>query len=133
VTKLHELPPDHCIRKAQQFRLNSDRRNVNTSFELDYTLLTALQQQANKLGFKSWGAYLRHVLDFHIVTFHPELLHEHITTNRNHKGVHPATARTQSNTADPRTQSKEDWPTKGAPYPVGYRPKNPQRDPLVVR
>lgn len=118
---------------AEQLRLDSDRRNVNTSFELDYTVLTALQQQANKLGFKSWGAYLRHVLDFHIVTFHPELLHEHITTNRNHKGVHPATSRTQANTASPYTQSKENRQTKGTPYPVGYCSKGTQRDPLVVR
>lgn len=118
---------------AEQLRLDSERRNVNTSFELDYTVLTALQQQARKLGFKSWGAYLRHVLDFHIVTFHPELLHEHITTNRNHKGVHPATSRTQANTAGPHTQSKEDRQTKGTSYPVGYRSKGPQRDPLVVR
>ena len=101
---------------AEQLRLDSDRRNVNTSFELNYTLLTALQQQANKLGFKSWGAYLRHVLDFHIVTFHPELLHDHITTNRNHKGVHPATS---------RTQAKEDRQTEGTSYPVGYRSKGP--------
>jgi hypothetical protein len=55
---------------------------VNTSFELDYKTLTALQKEAEKLGFKSWGAYLRHVLDFHIVTFHPELLNEHTTNTR---------------------------------------------------
>jgi len=118
---------------AEQLRLDSDRRNANTSFELDYTVLTALQQQARKLGFKSWGAYLRHVLDFHIVTFHPELLHEHITTNRNNKGVNPATSRAQANTAGPHTQSKEDRQTERTPYPMGYRPEGPQRKALVVR
>lgn len=69
---------------AQQLRLDSDRHKVNTSFELDYKTLTALQKEASKLGFKSWGAYLRHVLDFHITTFHPELLNEHINTTRTH-------------------------------------------------
>jgi hypothetical protein len=68
---------------AQQFRLDSNRDKVNTSFEMDYKTLTALQQEASKLGFKSWGAYLRHVIDFHVITFHPELFqNEHITKTR---------------------------------------------------
>lgn len=62
----------------------TQQHKVNTSFELDYKTLTALQKEASKLGFKSWGAYLRHVLDFHIITFHPELLNEHINTTRTH-------------------------------------------------
>ena len=57
---------------------------VNTSFELDYKTLTLLQKEAEKLGFKSWGAYLRHVLDFHVLTFHPELFNEHIENTRTH-------------------------------------------------
>jgi len=59
-------------------------QKVNTSFELDYKTLTLLQKEAEKLGFKSWGAYLRHVLDFHALTFHPELFNEHTENTRTH-------------------------------------------------
>jgi hypothetical protein len=57
-------------------------QKVNTSFELDYKTLTLLQKEAEKLGFKSWGAYLRHVLDFHVLTFHPEIFNEHTESTR---------------------------------------------------
>ncbi len=63
----------------EQLRLDSNRDKVNTSFEMDYKTLTALQQEASKLGFKSWGAYLRHVIDFHVITFHPELFQNEYT------------------------------------------------------
>lgn len=70
---------------AQQLRLDSNRDKVNTSFEMDYKTLTALQQEASKLGFKSWGAYLRHVIDFHVITFHPELFqNEHTEKTRSY-------------------------------------------------
>jgi len=59
-------------------------QKVNTSFDLDYKTLTLLQKEAEKLGFKSWGAYLRHVLDFHVLTFHPEIFNEHTKNTRSH-------------------------------------------------
>ena len=70
---------------AEQLRLDSNRDKVNTSFEMDYKTLTALQQEASKLGFKSWGAYLRHVIDFHVITFYPELFqNEHTAKTRSY-------------------------------------------------
>lgn len=59
-------------------------QKVNTSFELDYKTLTLLQKEAEKLGFKSWGAYLRHVIDFHVLTFHTEIFNEHTENTRTH-------------------------------------------------
>lgn len=52
---------------------------------MDYKTLTALQQEASKLGFKSWGSYLRHVIDFHVITFHPELFtQDYVKSTRTH-------------------------------------------------
>ena len=70
---------------AEQLRLDSNRDKVNTSFELDHKTLTALQKEASKLGFKSWGSYLRHVIDFHVITFHPELFtQDYVKSTRTH-------------------------------------------------
>ena len=70
---------------AKQLRLDINRDKVNTSFEMDYKTLTALQQEALKLGFKSWGSYLRHVIDFHVITFHPELFtQDYVKSTRTH-------------------------------------------------
>lgn len=49
---------------------------VTTSFQLDYRVLVLLQKRANELGFRSWGAYLRHVVDYHVVLVEPDLLRE---------------------------------------------------------
>ena len=69
----------------EQLRMDSSRNKVNTSFEMDYKTLTALQQEASKLGFKSWGSYLRHVIDFHVITFHPELFtQDYVKSTRTH-------------------------------------------------
>jgi hypothetical protein len=43
----------------------SDSCMVTTSFQMDYSLLMALQERARELGFRSWGHYLRHVVDYH--------------------------------------------------------------------
>jgi len=52
----------------------SDLSLTTTSFQIDYRMLTLLQKRANELGFRSWGAYLRHMIDFHVLTFEPDLL-----------------------------------------------------------
>jgi len=52
----------------------SDSSLTTTSFQIDYRMLTLLQKRANELGFRSWGAYLRHMIDFHVLTFEPDLL-----------------------------------------------------------
>jgi hypothetical protein len=52
----------------------SDPSLTTTSFQIDYRMLTLLQKRANELGFRSWGAYLRHMIDFHVLTFEPDLL-----------------------------------------------------------
>jgi hypothetical protein len=52
----------------------SDVSLTTTSFQIDYRMLTLLQKRANELGFRSWGAYLRHMIDFHVLTFEPDLL-----------------------------------------------------------
>jgi hypothetical protein len=49
---------------------------VTTSFQLDYRVLVLLQKRANELGFRSWGACLRHVVDYHVVLVEPDLLRE---------------------------------------------------------
>jgi len=49
---------------------------VTTSFQLDYRVLVLLQRRANELGFRSWGAYLRHVVDYHVVLVEPDLLRD---------------------------------------------------------
>jgi len=49
---------------------------VTTSFQLDYRVLVLLQKRANELGFRSWGAYLRHVVDYHVVLVEPDLLRD---------------------------------------------------------
>ena len=49
---------------------------VTTSFQLDYRVLVLLQKRANELGFRSWGSYLRHVVDYHVVLVEPDLLRE---------------------------------------------------------
>ena len=45
---------------------------VTTSFQMDYRMLLALQKRGRELGFKSWGAYVRHMVEFHAVTFEPD-------------------------------------------------------------
>ena len=52
----------------------SDPSLTTTSFQIDYRMLTLLQKRANELGFRSWGAYVRHMIDFHVLTFEPDLL-----------------------------------------------------------
>ena len=47
---------------------------VTTSFQLDYRVLVLLQKRANELGFRSWGSYLRHVVDYHVVLVELDLL-----------------------------------------------------------
>jgi hypothetical protein len=51
----------------------SDMSLTTTSFQIDYRMLTLLQKRAKELGFRSWGAYLRHMIDFHVLTFEPDL------------------------------------------------------------
>lgn len=45
---------------------------VTTSFQMDYQMLLALQKRSRELGFRSWGAYVRHMVEFHAVTFEPD-------------------------------------------------------------
>lgn len=45
---------------------------VTTSFQMDYRMLLALQKRGRELGFRSWGAYVRHMVEFHAVTFEPD-------------------------------------------------------------
>ena len=52
----------------------SDPSLTTTSFQIDYRMLTLLQKRANELGFRSWGAYVRYMIDFHVLTFEPDLL-----------------------------------------------------------
>ena len=47
---------------------------VTTSFQMEYSLLMALQARARELGFRSWGAYLRHVVDYHVMLVEPDLM-----------------------------------------------------------
>ena len=47
---------------------------VTTSFQMEYSLLMALQERARELGFRSWGAYLRHVVDYHVMLVEPDLM-----------------------------------------------------------
>ena len=47
---------------------------TTTSFRIDCGDLLLLQKRANELGFKSWGAYVQHIIDLHILTFEPDLL-----------------------------------------------------------
>lgn len=47
---------------------------VTTSFQIDYRLLVLLQKRADELGFRSWGAYLRHVVDYHVMLVEPDLM-----------------------------------------------------------
>ena len=54
---------------AEQLRLDSNRDKVNTSFEMDYKTLTALQQEASKLGFKSWEHIYDTLLIFTLLHF----------------------------------------------------------------
>ena len=49
---------------------------VTTSFQIDYRLLVLLQKRAEELGFRSWGAYLRHVVDYHVMLVEPDLMGE---------------------------------------------------------
>jgi len=59
----------------------SDSSLTTTSFQIDYRMLTLLQKRANELGFRSWGAYLRHMIDFHVLTFEPDLLPDQAAAN----------------------------------------------------
>ena len=56
----------------------TSRANTNnlttTSFRIDCHDLLLLQKRANELGFKSWGAYVQHIIDLHVLTFEPDLL-----------------------------------------------------------
>ena len=52
----------------------SDSCMVTTSFQMDYSLLMALQARARELGFRSWGHYLRHVVDYHVMLVEPDLM-----------------------------------------------------------
>jgi len=54
----------------------SDSCMVTTSFQMDYSLLMALQERARELGFRSWGHYLRHVVDYHVMLVEPDLMGE---------------------------------------------------------
>lgn len=47
---------------------------VTTSFQMEYALLMALQERARELGFRSWGHYLRHVVDYHVMLVEPDLM-----------------------------------------------------------
>jgi hypothetical protein len=47
---------------------------TTTSFRIDCSDLVVLQKRANELGFKSWGAFVRHVIDCHVMFFEPDLL-----------------------------------------------------------
>jgi len=47
---------------------------VTTSFQMEYALLMALQARARELGFRSWGHYLRHVVDYHVMLVEPDLM-----------------------------------------------------------
>lgn len=47
---------------------------VTTSFQMEYRLLVLLQKRAEELGFRSWGAYLRHVVDYHVMLVEPDLM-----------------------------------------------------------
>jgi len=47
---------------------------VTTSFQIEYRLLVLLQKRAEELGFRSWGAYLRHVVDYHVMLVEPDLM-----------------------------------------------------------
>lgn len=47
---------------------------VTTSFEIDYHELATLQRHGERLGFRSWGAFVRHVLDLHVVEHAPDIL-----------------------------------------------------------
>lgn len=50
------------------------KNRVITSFEIEYGFLLAMQKRGRELGFRSWGAYVRHMLEFHAVTFEPDTL-----------------------------------------------------------
>jgi hypothetical protein len=47
---------------------------TTTSFRIDCSDLLILQKRASELGFKSWGAFIRHVIDCHVMFFEPDLL-----------------------------------------------------------
>jgi hypothetical protein len=48
---------------------------VTTSFQIDCDELNALQKHAERKGFKSWGSFLRYVLNLHVVTFERDMIH----------------------------------------------------------
>jgi len=58
---------------------------VTTSFQLDYRVLVLLQRRANELGFRSWGSYMRHVLDYHVIMVEPDLLPQLCDTIASHR------------------------------------------------
>jgi len=47
---------------------------TTTSFRIDCSDLLLLQERANERGFRSWGAYISHIIYLHAVTFEPDLL-----------------------------------------------------------
>jgi hypothetical protein len=42
-------------------------KTTTTTAVIDDVVLSALQREGKRLGFRSWGAYLRHILDLHIL------------------------------------------------------------------
>lgn len=54
---------------------HADTNNLTTtSFRIDCRDLLLLQERANERGFRSWGAYISHIIYLHAVTFEPDLL-----------------------------------------------------------
>lgn len=47
---------------------------TTTSFRIDCSDLLILQKRASELGFKSWGAFLNHMIHVHVAVFDPDLL-----------------------------------------------------------
>lgn len=66
------MPVEPCI--AGRGCQVSDSCMVTTSFQMEYALLMALQERARELGFRSWGHYLRHVVDYHVMLVEPDLM-----------------------------------------------------------
>lgn len=60
---------------------------VTTSFQMDYRMLLALQKRGRELGFRSWGAYVRHMVEFHALTFEPDAVGLTSSGRGNVKGI----------------------------------------------
>lgn len=56
-----------CREAEGEFSNQMKPKTTTTTAVIDDMVLLALQREGKRLGFRSWGAYLRHILDLHIL------------------------------------------------------------------